>query len=157
MFAAVFRIDYLSLVFTIFLANQWKTGIHLLRGDSISLKLFYNSLANYISARRVSNSLFLMWNICSLAFTISVIFRFTKLNQSKHEMAAWLNYSSLNVLPCSSVRLFESGKKPSVLIGNRWTFLLLTKPSDLYVVKTMMHVNRQINKLYNLNDLKKKK
>ena len=44
-----------------------------------------------------------------------------------------------------------------MLIGNRWTFLLLTKPSDLYVVKTMMHVNRQINKLYNLNDLKKKK
>ena len=39
---------------------SWKTGIHLLRGDSISLKLFYNSLANYISARRVSNSLFLM-------------------------------------------------------------------------------------------------
>lgn len=34
---------------------------------------------------------------------------------------------------------------------------MLTKPSDLYVVKTMMHVNRQINKLYNLNDLKKKK
>lgn len=33
---------------------------------------------------------------------------------------------------------------------------MLTKPSDLYVVKTMMHVNRQINKLYNLNDLKKK-
>lgn len=34
---------------------------------------------------------------------------------------------------------------------------MLTKPSDLYVVKTMMHVNRQINKLYNLNDVKKKK
>ena len=33
---------------------------------------------------------------------------------------------------------------------------MLTKPSDLYVVKTMMHVNRQINKLYNLNDVKKK-
>ena len=32
---------------------------------------------------------------------------------------------------------------------------MLTKPSDLYVVKTMMHVNRQINKLYNLNDVKK--
>lgn len=43
------------------------------------------------------------------------------------------------------------------IIGNRWTFLLLTKPSDLYVVKTMMHVNRQINKLYSLNDVKKKK
>lgn len=42
------------------------------------------------------------------------------------------------------------------IIGNRWTFLLLTKPSDLHVVKTMVHVNRQINKLYSLNDVKKK-
>ena len=34
---------------------------------------------------------------------------------------------------------------------------MLTKPSDLHVVKTMVHVNRQINKLYSLNDVKKKK
>ena len=83
MFAAVFCMDYLSLVLAIFFGHSasWKTGIHLLRGDSISLKLLYNSLAK--AARRVSSSLFLMRNIFSLAFTISIIFRFTKLNQSK--------------------------------------------------------------------------